>query len=54
MGLVNVKSMSLPSTLKELRSECFENLSSIEYIDLPDNIVSIGGFAFDCCLSLKK
>ena len=54
MGLVNVKSMSLPSTLKELRRECFENLISIEYIDLPDNIVSIGGFAFDCCLSLKK
>jgi|GEM_PF-1660689 len=51
-GLTNVKSISLPDTLTAIGDEAFCNTgtsAAIDYIYIPDSVVSIGTGAFEMC-----
>ena len=48
----NLKKVEFPQSLKVVDNRAFQN-SSIEVLDLPDNLETIGENAFKDCLSLK-
>ena len=50
----NIKTISLPSTLTSIPNQCFDCLSSLEEINIPENVVSIGEYAFYGCSSLSS
>ena len=53
LNFKNLKSISLPTTLKEISSRCFEN-SGLKEIVLPDDLEVVGIKAFNSCIDLKK
>lgn len=53
LGFKNLKSIRLPTTLKEISSRCFEN-SGLKEIVLPDALEVVGIKAFNSCIDLKK
>ncbi|MBO4908909.1 MAG: leucine-rich repeat protein [Lachnospiraceae bacterium] len=50
----SLKSLKLPSKLKKLGSECFENNIGLTELTIPDSVESIGESAFCNCRGLTK
>ncbi|MBR1395751.1 MAG: leucine-rich repeat domain-containing protein [Prevotella sp.] len=50
----NVKKVTLPSTIKEIRQAAFSGDDLLEEINLPEGLETIGHGAFDGCQSLKS
>ena len=48
-----VKSVSLPSTLRELAYDAFGYSKNLEELDMPEGLNTIGDFIFDGCSALK-
>ncbi len=53
-GCINLKHVVLGDGLKEIPAFCFEDCSKLDKIDIPSNIVTIGGYAFAGCVSLGE
>lgn len=53
-GCINLKHVVLGDGLKEIPASCFEDCSKLDKIDIPSNIVTIGGYAFAGCVSLGE
>lgn len=49
----NLKSITIPGSVKSLGKYCFENCSSLSSVSLPDNVTSIDVYAFSGYTSLK-
>ena len=52
-GMENLKTVSLPSTLKTIGSQCFMNDTALESITIPDSVTAITDAAFSGCTALK-
>ncbi len=50
----NLKSITLPNSLKEIATYAFHGCSLLTSINIPANVVSIGQEAFDGCGNLKR
>ncbi len=50
----NLKSISLPNSLKVIGKFAFNNCSALESIKLPQSLTTIGEGAFGACMSLKE
>lgn len=50
----NLKSVSIPTTLKTIESSAFRGCSSLKSITIPQNVEEVGPFAFYNCKSLSK
>ena len=50
----NLKSVSIPTTLKTIESSAFRGCSSLKSITIPKNVEEVGPFAFYNCKSLSK
>ena len=53
-GFPNVRGITIGCNIKNLPEGIFEDDYKLQSIKLNDNITSIGGYAFECCKSLKK
>lgn len=51
---LHIKSVTLPSTLKEIGDNAFASCAYIENINFPDNIKYIGENAFTCCQGITN
>lgn len=51
---INLKRVTLPSTLKELKPYAFSGCRSLEVIVIPEGVTGIGFDAFRYCVSLKR
>ena len=51
---VNIKSVQLPNTLKEIRKSAFQGCTNIESITIPSTVTSIGSYAFSGCKRLTS
>lgn len=49
----NIETVKIPDSITEIKSVAFSN-TSIKYLDIPDNIVNIGIYAFEGCKSLES
>ncbi len=52
--MVNLRSVSLPSTLKKLRNGAFADCRRLDNVLLPDGVIEIGDRAFSNCSSLSN
>ena len=52
--MVNLRSVSLPSTLKKLRNGAFADCRRLDNVLLPDGVIEIGNRAFSNCSSLSN
>ena len=53
LELINIKTITIPSTVKALERSCFEGCSGVEVVDIPVNVENIYASAFRNCKSLK-
>ena len=51
---VNIRSISLPSSLTSIPDNCFYGCTSLEEINIPNNVTSIGNHVFQNCTSLES
>ena len=51
--LYNLKTVSLPQSMKKINQYAFYQAFSMDTINFPDNIISVGEYAFAQCTSLK-
>jgi sorbitol-specific phosphotransferase system component IIA len=51
---VSCSSIALPSSLKTIGNNVFEDCSNLESIDVPEGVENIGSYAFSWCNSLQK
>lgn len=49
----NIETVKIPESITEIKNIAFSN-TSIKYLDIPDNIVNIGIYAFMGCKSLES
>ena len=52
-GLINITSVTLPSTMKKIGGYAFENCQNLESVILNEGLETISGRAFSECVSLK-
>ena len=52
--MVNLRSVSLPSTLKKIRNGAFADCRRLDNVLLPDGVIEIGDRAFSNCSSLSN
>lgn len=52
--IVNVRSVVLPDTVKEMGSAAFACMSNLQYVHLPKNITSLNPYMFYGCRDLQK
>lgn len=52
--ILNVRSVVLPDTVKEMGSAAFACMSNLQYVHLPKNITSLNSYMFYGCLDLQK
>lgn len=52
--MVNLRSVSLPSTLKRIRNGAFADCRRLDNVLLPDGVIEIGDRAFSNCSSLSN
>ncbi|MBO4877701.1 MAG: leucine-rich repeat protein [Ruminococcus sp.] len=48
MGNCSIRSASLPYTVRRVGYKAFYGCESLEYVDYPDTLTDIGGYAFAC------
>ena len=53
LGLTNIRSVTIPSTVKTLERSCFESCSGLTTVDVPSNVENIYSAAFKNCGSLR-
>ena len=51
---VEIKSVSIPSTVKEIESDVFCGCTGLEKVNIPQSVKKIGDYAFMDCSSLKS
>jgi len=51
-GMKKLRTVSLPSTLKEICGKAF-CMTAVERLDIPDGVTEIGSHAFEACKSLR-
>ena len=53
-GCVNLKSICIPKTVKNIGEYSFINCIALKEIYIPDGVETIGNYAFDNCTSLSE
>ena len=53
-GSLNIKTITLPTTLTSIPAYCFCNCTSLETVNIPENVTFIGEYAFYSCTALKS
>ena len=53
-GCKNIKSVVLPSKMKQIKAKAFYNCEKLEFINIPNSLTNIGDFGFANCHNLKK
>lgn len=48
-----IKSLIVESGITELNGACFDSLSNLAEVSLPEGLTTIGDYCFNCCSSLK-
>ena len=53
-GAKNLKTVTIPDTVKKIGASAFEGCAALESVTIPDSVVSLGRNAFAYCAALKS